>query len=133
MSRALRMQAGLPIHSWGDCILAAVYITNKLPTPLLGDRSPYEVLFNVQPKYEMMKKFGCLAVAYNLDKTGYKFKERGVPCVFLGYPQTQKGYKLLNLKTNVVFVSRDVRFYEGIYLLSCSRTLMERKKLEEMS
>lgn len=62
-----------------------------------------------------MKTFGCLTMASNPANSGDKFNERGVPCVFLGYPQTQKGYKLLNLNTNMVFVSRDVRFYEGIY------------------
>jgi len=33
----------------------------------------------------------------------------------LGYPATQKGYKLLNLVTDKTFVSRDVIFYEHIF------------------
>ena len=35
--------------------------------------------------------------------------------MFLGYPQHQKGYKLLNLLTHRRFVSRDVVFYEHIF------------------
>ena len=35
--------------------------------------------------------------------------------MFLGYPSTQKGYKLLNFVTNKVFVSRDVVFHEHIF------------------
>ena len=34
---------------------------------------------------------------------------------FLGYPNSQKGYKLLNLHTKLTFVPRDVRFYEDIF------------------
>lgn len=53
-------------------------------------------------------------------QTNDKLNPRGVPCIFLGYPPHQKGYKLLNLLTNQTFVSRDVKFYEHIfpYLLS---------------
>lgn len=35
--------------------------------------------------------------------------------MFLGYPFGIKGYKLLNLSTNTVFVSRDVVFHEHIF------------------
>lgn len=57
MSRALRFQAGLPHKYWGDCIQAAVFITNRLPTPLLNQKSPYEVFFNKTPDYQSMKTF----------------------------------------------------------------------------
>nr|GMD70186.1 uncharacterized protein LOC109179345 [Ipomoea batatas] len=33
-------------------------------------------------------------------------------CIFLGYPNGVKGYKLYDLKTREVFISRDVVFYE---------------------
>lgn len=32
-------------------------------------------------------------MASNPNVVSDKFKARGVPCVFIGYPQTQKGYK----------------------------------------
>ncbi|KAL2904103.1 Retrovirus-related Pol polyprotein from transposon TNT 1-94 [Bienertia sinuspersici] len=115
MARTLRFQAGLPLSFWGDCVLAAVHIINRLPIPILDWKTPYEVLHKTKPKYDHLKPFGCLAVASNPSRTKDKFDARGVLCVFLGYPQTQKGYKLLNLSTNVVFVSRDVKFFEHIY------------------
>ncbi|KAL2922302.1 Retrovirus-related Pol polyprotein from transposon TNT 1-94 [Bienertia sinuspersici] len=115
MARALRFQASLPLCFWGDCVLAAVHITNRLPTSVLGDRSPYEVLFKQTPSYNHLKVFGCLALASNPSRKKDKFKCRGVPCVFLGYPQHQKGYKLLNLITNTMFVSRNVRFHENVF------------------
>ena len=40
--------------------------------------------------------------------------------MFLGYPATQKGYKLLNLLTDLTFVSRDVVFHEHIFLFQQS-------------
>ncbi|KAL2906945.1 Retrovirus-related Pol polyprotein from transposon TNT 1-94 [Bienertia sinuspersici] len=115
MSRALRFQSGVPIKYWGDCVQTAAYITNRIPTQVLDGKTPYEVLFNSKPDYAHFKVFGCLAIALNPDKKGDKFKERGIPCVFIGYPQQQKGYKLINLLNNNVFVTRNVTFYEHIF------------------
>ena len=115
ISRALRFQAHLPLKFWGDCVLTATYIINRLPTRVLQNSTPYEKLLHQPPKYQHMKVFGCLAFASNPSKTGDKFQPRGVPCLFLGYPATQKGYKLLDLLTNHTFVSRDVIFHEHIF------------------
>ena len=63
-----------------------------------------------------MRVFGCLAMASNPSRTHNKFFEPGgVPCLFLGYPLHQKGYKLMNLLTKKFFVLRDVQFYEHIF------------------
>uniref|UniRef100_A0A803LR03 Uncharacterized protein n=1 Tax=Chenopodium quinoa TaxID=63459 RepID=A0A803LR03_CHEQI len=103
MERALRVQAGIPLQYWGDSVQTAVYIINKLPTPLLNHKSPYEVLTETKPVYSHMKVFGCLAMASNPSRNADKFSMRGVPCVFLGYPLNQKGYRLLNLTENKIF------------------------------
>ena len=49
-------------------------------------------------------------------RTTDKFTPKCVPCLFIGYPATQKGYKLYNLLTQNSFVSRDVRFLKHIML-----------------
>ena len=58
--------------------------------------------------------FGGLAFTATPRKELDKFKARGLPYVFLGYLVTQKGYKLLNLQSSKIFVSRDVKFEEHI-------------------
>jgi len=115
ISRALRFHAHLPLKFWGDCVLTATYIINRLPSKVLQNVTPYEKLLHKKPTYQHMKVFGCLAFASNPSRTGDKLQPRGIPCVFLGYPATQKGYKLLNLLTELTFVSRDVVFHEHIF------------------
>ncbi|XP_074317895.1 uncharacterized protein LOC141653928 [Silene latifolia] len=41
-----------------------------------------------------------------------KFAKRSRKCLFLGYPHNKKGWKVLDLATREIFVSRDVYFYE---------------------
>uniref|UniRef100_A0A803LRV9 Uncharacterized protein n=1 Tax=Chenopodium quinoa TaxID=63459 RepID=A0A803LRV9_CHEQI len=44
-----------------------------------------------------------------------KLDARGIPCIFMGYPSNQKGYKLISLINSQAFVSMDVNFYENIF------------------
>lgn len=73
------------------------------------------MLFHKPVDYEELKAFGCLAFASNPVHNSDKFIPRGVPSVFLGYPSTQKGFRLLNLINKEIFVSRDVIFNDAIF------------------
>ncbi|XP_051150299.1 uncharacterized protein LOC127264798 [Andrographis paniculata] len=46
VASALMFQSNCPPNFWGDNVLAAVHIINRLPTPLLGRKSPYQINSN---------------------------------------------------------------------------------------
>lgn len=115
ISRAMRFQVALPLKYWGDCVMTATHIINRLPVEVLNHKTPYKVLHKKEPEYKHLRVLGCLTFASNPDQSGDKFSPRGVSCVFMGYPPTQKGYKLLNLLTMQMFVSRDATFHENVF------------------
>ncbi|GJV02856.1 retrovirus-related pol polyprotein from transposon TNT 1-94 [Tanacetum coccineum] len=114
-ARALRFHVKLPLKFWEDCVTTATYLINKLPSSVIGNVTPYEILLKNKPTYEHLKVFGCLALVSNPSRTADKFDPRVIPCVFLGYPSHQKGYKFYNLLTHSSFVSRDVVFHESVF------------------
>jgi hypothetical protein len=42
VARTLRFQANLPLFFWGECILSAAHIINRIPTPTLSNKTPFE-------------------------------------------------------------------------------------------
>ena len=59
-----------------------------------------------------MKFFGCVAYADVLDQLRKKLDSKGEKCIFVGYSDESKAYKIYNPSTKKVIISRDVKFIE---------------------
>ncbi|CAL1412140.1 unnamed protein product [Linum trigynum] len=114
VARALRFHSGVPLNFWSDCVLHAVFIINRLPTPVLNNKSPYEILYQRPPFLGQLRVFGCLAYAASITPGRTKLDPRARQCIFLGIPAGMKGFKLFDLKKHEFLVSRDVTFYEDM-------------------
>ncbi|XP_050890235.1 uncharacterized protein LOC127095607 [Lathyrus oleraceus] len=59
-----------------------------------------------------LKFLGVFSMLKFLKQKRTKLEETSERCVFIGYSSISKGYKIYNLKTNKVIISRDVVFNE---------------------
>ncbi|KAL4366882.1 hypothetical protein GQ457_05G017780 [Hibiscus cannabinus] len=122
VARTLRLQAHLPLCFWTDCVLHAAYLINITPTPLLLNKTPSEMLYGQPPNFDNLRVFGCLTYASVLPKPKTKLHARAIRCMFIGFPKIMKGYRLFNIETIEVFVSRDVVFSEYIFPFAKEKT-----------
>ncbi|CAN7087861.1 unnamed protein product [Brassica rapa subsp. narinosa] len=120
VARSLMFQANVPKRFWSDAVSTACYLINRMPTKVLKDQAPFEVLNKRKPSLEYMRVFGCLCYVLVPGELRNKLEARSRKAMFIGYSTTQKGYKCYdpearrcyNPDTRRVLVSRDVKFVE---------------------
>jgi hypothetical protein len=115
VARALSFQSNLPKTFWNFAIQHAVHLINRIPTPLLSNKSPYEILHHKPPVFLHLKIFGCLCYASTLHTHRTKFDSRARKAAFIGYKEGFKGYVLYDLSSHQLFISRNVIFYEHYF------------------
>lgn len=97
--------AFLPTKFWGHVFMMATYLGNRLPSALLGWKSPFELLHKFSPDYSVLKVFGCLCFATNTKPHKTKFESRASKCIFLGFVPRQKAYTLYDLESQQLITS----------------------------
>jgi transposase InsO family protein len=110
-ARSMLFNAGLSKAFWGEAIVAAAYLINRCPSSAIEFKTPEEKWSNKPPDLQHLRVFGCTAFAHQNQG---KLESRSIKCVFLGYPQGTKGYRLW-IKDGSGFKtmnSRDVVFNE---------------------
>ncbi|GBO17322.1 Retrovirus-related Pol polyprotein from transposon TNT 1-94 [Araneus ventricosus] len=112
MARYLLLQSGLPMKFWAEAINCAVYIRNRCPTRGLQDenQTPFQKLIGKKPTVKHFQTFGQKAFALNKQPQKGKFDARSTECIFIGYSDENRVYRLFDSQTNKVITSRDVKF-----------------------
>lgn len=111
----LLTHAHMPLDYWPHACITAVYLINRLPTPILNNDSPFFKLFGIQPNYHKLRSFGCLCFPWLKPYTTHKLDPKSKPCVFIGYSSTQSAYHCLDIDSKRIYTSRHVHFIEDQY------------------
>lgn len=119
MAKGLRFQSGLPVHFWGECLLTATFIINKLPT----HESSWVIIWSTSIIWQLKNfwLFGlCLSTFHR--QICSKSCERN----FSRIPIGQKEYKFFDLITKKTFVTKHVKFHESVFpfLVQSSKSLL---------
>ncbi|GMI70512.1 hypothetical protein HRI_000720500 [Hibiscus trionum] len=124
VARALMFTMDVPKYLWGEAVLTACYLINRLPSKVLNFQTPLHTLQKNFPLFRVpnlpTKTFGCKAFVHNHQPNRSKLDPRAHTCVFIGYSPTQKGYKCYSPTLHRMFVSLDVTFFENETYFSAS-------------
>ena len=117
MVNAMLSYSGLSKGYWGEAMLTACYILNRVPNKR-NKITPYELWKQRKPNLNYLKVWGCRAIVKVPEPKRKKLGERGIECVFLGYAENSKAYRFLVIESNdsysvnTVIESRDAIFQE---------------------
>jgi len=108
---------------WADAILYAPYIKNRCPSNAIRNKTPYELWYGHVPLVKHLRVFGSTYYALIPKVHRNKLGARSCKCIFLGYSNISKAYRLFDEVNKKFVVSRDVIFLES----SKTDNVVERK------
>ena len=92
MMNAMLISSGLPQNMWGEALLSANYILNKIPHKKTL-QTPYELWKGRKPSYNFLKVWGCLAKLAVPNPKRIKIGPKTIDCVFIGYANNSSAYR----------------------------------------
>ena len=97
---------------WAEALQSAVHIKNRSPHRAVEVKTPEELWTGHKPDVSHLRVFGCDAYVHIPKHKRGKLESKSVKCVFVGYQDGCKGWRLYEPRSNQLFVSRDVTFVE---------------------
>ncbi|CAN1305751.1 Copia protein [Linum perenne] len=119
MARALMFGTHVPKYLWGEALLTATYLVNRLPSRTLKYNTPRQILIQSYPHIHSFsadlspKVFGCTTFVHLYAHQCSKLDPRSVKCVLVGYSAHKKGYKCYCPHSRKMYHTMDVTFFEA--------------------
>jgi transposase InsO family protein len=121
MANCMIQSKGLSLKYWAEAINCANYIVNHTPTKALKNITPEEAWTKIKPDVSHFRVFGSIAWAHIPDEKRKALQPKSEKCIFVGYSEDVKGYRLLQPHCNEIIIRRDVKFDEKSLIRLCLR------------
>ena len=112
MVRSMLKEKYFPNEYWAEAVHYAAYILNICPTKAIMNRVLEEAWSDIKQDVTHMRVFGCVTYAHIPDQLRKKLDSKGEKCIFIGYSEESKAYRLYIPSTRKFVISRDVKFIE---------------------
>lgn len=110
-ARCMLLDSKLPHKYWGEAVITANYISNRLPTKS-KEKTPYEFWTGSKPDLSHLITFGSQAFIYVPKEKRSKLDKKTKEGIMMGYSETSKGYRILDRETDKIVISRTIKFNE---------------------
>ncbi|KAE9084570.1 hypothetical protein PF010_g20776 [Phytophthora fragariae] len=138
-ARSMLHYKSVPTVWWAEAVSTAVYVINRSTNTQYTSLAPYELCFKVKPTLEHLRVFGSHGYAHIDKAKRTKLEPKSLRCMFLGYAENVKGYRVFDLDASKVKVSRSIKLRWTVSMRRCrprtersstsARTLMMQSRL----
>ncbi|CAL9004144.1 unnamed protein product [Prunus brigantina] len=112
MARSMMTEKGMPVIFWAEAVSTAVYLQNRCFTTSVSSKTPFEAFTGRKPGIKHLKVFGCICYTHVPSSLRQKFDDKSRKGVFMGYGSCEKGYRVYDLQSKKIVLSRSVIFNE---------------------
>ena len=104
----------LAANLWDESMHAEKHIQNRVPHSSMKGNTPFEAYFEHKLDVSNLQVFGSTAWAQiPLDKRR-ALQLQSIECLFIGYHDESKFFKILDIKTKQIIIERSVKFDEPL-------------------
>jgi hypothetical protein len=104
----------LPQRLWAEALNCATFIQNRSPHRCIKDKNPYEAWSGLKSKVTHFRIFSSPAWAQIPSKERKEIDPQRTECIFVGFPDCVKGYRLIDLSSKWLIIERSVQFKESV-------------------
>ncbi|GJZ67241.1 ribonuclease H-like domain-containing protein [Tanacetum coccineum] len=105
-ARTMLSASKLPLFFWAEAIAAACYTQNRSIIIPTHEKMAYHVINDRKPSIKHLHIFGCTCYLTRDGEILDKMKEKGDPCILVGYSTQSKGYRVYNKRTKLIVPSQ---------------------------
>ncbi|KAD3067345.1 hypothetical protein E3N88_35225 [Mikania micrantha] len=124
MMNAMLLSSGLPDNMWGEAVLSACHILNRVPHKG-KDKTPYELWKGYAPNLEFLRVWGCLAKVGLPDFKKSTIGPKSIDSVFIGYAQNSAAYRFMLLSDSSIMESCHAVFFEDEFPLKKTKEIIK--------
>ncbi|GJR59039.1 retrovirus-related pol polyprotein from transposon TNT 1-94 [Tanacetum coccineum] len=111
-ARTMLLAFKLPLFFWAEAIATACYTQNISIIILTHAKTAYHIINDRKPSIKHIHIFGYTCYLTRDGENMDKMKEKGDPCILVGYSTQSKGYRVYNKRTRLIVESIHLRFDE---------------------
>ena len=102
----------LPTYFWSEAISHAQYLINRSPTRVNRGTTPEAKYIGKTPNISNLRIFGCVAYVHVPKERRRKLDSKTIQCLFIGFDNKTKAYRLYDQTRRRIVISRDAVFDE---------------------
>ncbi|GJX27924.1 retrovirus-related pol polyprotein from transposon TNT 1-94 [Tanacetum coccineum] len=111
-ARTMLSASKLPLFFWAEAIATACYTQNRSIIILTHEKMAYRIINDKKPSIKHLHIFGCTCYLTRDGDNLDKMKEKGDPCILVGYSTQSKRCRVYNKRTRLIVESIHLRFDE---------------------
>jgi hypothetical protein len=115
MASCMLHAKSLPHRLWVEALNCETYIQIISPHRYLKDKIPYEAWSNLKLEVTHFRFFGSRAWAQIPSEKRKELDPQRIECIFVGYPDGVKGYRLIDLSLDRLIIERSAQFKESVF------------------
>nr|GFC01205.1 retrovirus-related Pol polyprotein from transposon TNT 1-94 [Tanacetum cinerariifolium] len=111
-ARTMLNAAKVPLFFWAEVIATACFTQNRSLVIPRHEKTPYHIINDQKPSVKFFHIFGSVCYIVRDEENHDKMKEKGDKCIFVGYSNQSRAYRVFNKRTRVIIESIHVNFDE---------------------